>query len=336
MAIKDKMAPQLNINQLRQPYSQVLGWWDISLPGTTLGTLLTFLAECSLLTRLCNSTTIDLAVNALSHGLPNLPDGKFRLWKSNQGQDCALSLLNGIDIVKKIYLCGGTSGFEALSKSLNNTHLSWPQPNRHGMPHTYDTTQYVQELWRATGRLKPLTFKADLRAWSCHIIRKIFGNSTVVGLHLKQVKEYQGKSSISLANESVWLEFLTVAASQFDIQFLLLGDDPISKDIQVLPNTIVARNIGADSFSKHLALLSECAGFMGMMSSICNTVIFSDVPYVVFKNPDHHRQQMIAEIGSVECYPFATLYQKVIREHETSARLLAELKLMPFAKSSSR
>ena len=134
----------------------------------------------------------------------------------------------------------------------------------------------------------------------------------------------------------MWLEFLTVAASQFDIQFLLLGDDPISKDIQALPNTILARNIGADSFSKHLALLSECAGFMGMMSSICNTVVFSDVPYVVFKNPDHHRQQMLAEIGSVECYPFATLYQKVIREHETSARLLAELKLMPFAKSSSR
>ena len=133
-----------------------------------------------------------------------------------------------------------------------------------------------------------------------------------------------------MANESVWYEFLTNAASQFDIQFLLLGDDPICGEIQALPHVTLARNIGADNFCKHLALLSECAGFMGMMSSIFNLALFSDLPYVVFKNPDHHRQEMILEIGINDHYPFATKYQKIIRENETSARLLEELRRMPF------
>ena len=324
------MATRINITELRQPYSQVLGWWNKSLPGTTLGTLLIFHAECSLVSRLCNSGAIDIALNAASHGISNVPDGKFRLLESDDSEDAALSILNGIESIGKIYLCGGIRGLQTLSECLNDTHLSWPQANRLEMPSAYDTTQYLQEMWRATGRLKPLTFKTDLRAWACQTIRHTFGNSPVVGLHLKQVIGYVENSPISLANEPVWFEFLTDAASQFDIQFLLIGDDPICADIQALRQVTLARNIGADNFCMHLALLSECAGFMGMMSSICNTALFSDLPYVVFKNPDHHRQEMILEIGSNDHYPFATQYQKIIRENETSTRLLEELRRMPF------
>ena len=156
------MAARSIITQLRRPYAQVLGWWNKSLPGTTLGTLLIFLAECGLVTRLCNSATVDIAVNAVSHGISNLPTGEFRLWESNETQDAALSILNGIDIVDKIYLCGGTEGFQALSKSLIKTHLCWPEADRFDLPSTYDTTQYVQELWRNAGRFRLLAFQTDL------------------------------------------------------------------------------------------------------------------------------------------------------------------------------
>jgi hypothetical protein len=180
-----------------------------------------------------------------------------------------------------------------------------------------------------TARLDP-----QLRNWARATLRLFFNGAPIVGLHLKQVTGYLGDSPISLANESVWFEFLSEAAEKFEIKFLLLGSDPVSKNIQILPNVCLAQEIGADSFGKHLALLSECNCFMGMMSAICNLALFSDLPYCIFKNPDHHRLEMLAEIGSGDRYPFATPFQKVIRENETPERLLSELVSMPFAKAA--
>lgn len=281
---------------------------------------------------LSNSTTIDIAVNAESHGIVDLQDGVFRVLLGSDARDASLSILTGIENVGTIYLCGGVTGFLKLSDTLRNTHRSWPQESRFEVASTYDTTRYVQDLWSETGRFKPLRCQIALQNWACQAIRHQFGHGPVVAVHLKQTPNYQGADLISLANESVWMTFLIDVVHQFDIKFLLLGDDPVSENIRTLPNVSLARDIGADNFGKHLALLSVSAGFMGMMSSICNMALFSDIPYAIFKNPSHHRAEMLSEIGIDDHYSFATKFQRVIREHETSAGLYAEFVRMPFVK----
>ena len=119
-----ELKSQLDIKQLRIPYPHLLGWWDRSLAGTTFGTLVVFLAECGLITRLCNASSVDIAVNAATHGVKNILEGDFRLLDSNDTMDAALSVLDGIEIVKHIYLCDGNIGFQALSLELTNTHLT--------------------------------------------------------------------------------------------------------------------------------------------------------------------------------------------------------------------
>lgn len=326
---------KLPVEQLRKPSSRVLGWWDRTLPGTTIGTLLIFLAECGLVAKLCNAGAVDVAVDAQSHGIKNVLAGGWRCLDANECNDAALSAVAGIETVDKIYACGGDAGFQALSSQLAISHMTWPLAGRDGLPAPYDTIKYVQALWKETGQFVPLKFRSYLREWADEAILKQFGKRPTVGLHLKNVP-YQGAASISLADKSVWYEFLSVASDRYEIGFLLLGDDPVEASILKLPNVALASEIGADSFGKHMALLGQCAGFMGMMSAICNLALFSDIPYAIFKNPDHHREEMLSEIGVNDHYPFATQHQKILRVNETTALLLAELARMPFAKGSLR
>ena len=320
-------AQQYINDELRKPYPFVLGYWDKSREKVTLGSLFIFLAECQILTQLCNADAIDIVLNAESHKAIDVPEDSFRILDDRDKIDPALSVLKNIDSVRQIYLCDGELGFQALSLNLNNTHLIWPL-----IKQNYDTTLHIQKLWKANGRIKGLNFQQDIQQWASKLIRSHYGSYPLVGLHLKKLIEYDGKDSVSQAKQLVWYEFLLEANLKYKIKFILLGDDFIDPSIKELPNVTVANEIGADNFAKHIALLSKCSGFMGMMSSICNLVIFTDIPYTIFKNPTHNKDEMDVEIGNKDHYPFATQFQKVLRVHETKNLLLSELMHMPFIK----
>lgn len=321
---------KLDTKKLQKKYSSILGCWDKSLPGTQFGTLFIFLTECQLVARTSKANSIDIALDASSHNIKNISEGQFRLLNSNDEIDAALSVLNGIDTIKKIYVCGGKSGIEALSLSLTNTHLTWGLDKR-----SYDSTISIQELYKLTGKIQPLKFKPELQQWAYKTIQGQHDKIPFVALHLKQLINFKGTNPISLANNSVWYKFLSIATSRYSTKFIVLGDDPLDINIKNLPNVIIANEIGAKTFVQHIALLSECDGFMGMMSSISNLAIFSDSPYVVFKNPEHHKKAMNKEIGIKNYYPFATKFQKILRVNETVDLLLSEFAAMPFIKDRS-
>lgn len=322
-----KAEKYINDDGLRKSYPFVLGYWDQSSEKLALGTLLIFLVECQMLTLLCNADAIDIALNAESYNEANVPEGSFRILSESDNTDPAISILRNIDSVRQIYLCGGGLGFKALTLNLNSTHLIWPL-----VKHNYDTTLHIQKLWKIIGRIQSLNFNQDIQYWANNLLRSHFENYPLIGLHLKRIIGYDGNDMISQADQSIWYEFLLEASLQYKIKFILLGDDPVNPNIKRLPNVAIAREIGADNFAKHLALLSKCSGFMGMMSSICNFVIFSDIPYAIFKNPSHHKNEMDIEIGKKNYYPFANQFQKVFRAYETKNLLLSQLKGMPFVK----
>ena len=327
-----KGVDKIFIELRRRPVTHILGYWNKSLPGTTLGTLMIFLAESQLIKQLCNADLLDVAVDAESHGITNVLDCEYRILNDIECVDAALSFLLGMECVDKIYACGGFKGFEALSLQLASTHAVWPLLDRVQLQAPYDTTKYIQELFKEIGHIEPLKFTSYYREWADQTIQKHFDGLPVVGLHLKNVP-YQGAPPISLADASVWHRFLSLANKTYKVGFLLLGDDSVNEAILNLPNVCLAREVGAGSFGKHMALLGQCDGFMGMMSALANMALFSLMPYTIFKNPDHHREEMLLEIGTTDHYSFATEEQKVLRVNETLELLMSELERMSFIKA---
>jgi hypothetical protein len=72
-----------------------------------------------------------------------------------------------------------------------------------------------------------------------------------------------------------------------------------------------------------------------MASGPCAMAMFSAVPYVIYKNPSHHVQEMIEELGAADHFPFSLPCQKITRGYETSAMLLADFESLLSAEHRS-
>jgi len=142
-----------------------------------------------------------------------------------------------------------------------------------------------------------------------------------IAVHLKQDAADKGKSN---ANAAAWHSFLSRAAQDEKVTFVLIGDDKVDPQILALPNVIRAADQAGATLAGHLAVIQESNAFMGMMSGPCNLALFGSKPYTIYKNPEHHQAEMLAEIGAADGYPFAHSDQRVLRAHETTDLLWAE------------
>jgi ADP-heptose:LPS heptosyltransferase len=86
---------------------------------------------------------------------------------------------------------------------------------------------------------------------------------------------------------------------------------------------IVTKN-HESNISRDLALISQAAIFMGMSSGPCNIAIFSDTPFIIYKNPDHDVEEMKLELGKNNRFVFSTASQKFLRIFETVENLIQE------------
>lgn len=321
------MVFHLDFAKLLLPSRGVFAVWNKSAKGASLGTLLILIAECNLLCSICRANKFDVAVHAPSHGVINLGEAEFRLLQKNDIRDAALSLLEGIEGVGRIFLCADSAAFDRLSSGMPNNYFRWSSSDRLD----YDSTKYVNFLSSYVGFNANIMFKPQVRRWARKIHRNYFLNGyPTIGLHLKKISDADLEKSLSSAQQDIWYEFLLLSTKKYKLNFILLGDDPIITEIKLIPNIISAKEVGAINFGLQMAILSECSGFMGMMSAICNMAIFSPLPYAIFKNPEHHKHEMIAELGYGSSYAFANKHQRIIRSHETVDLLDIELKRMPF------
>lgn len=321
------MSSAEEFEKLFLPSSRVIAAWDSSASGASLGTLIILLAECSLLCSICKADEFDIAVHGPSHGVTNLRPGEYRLLNENDKRDAALSLLENLQSLGRVFLCADLQAFDSLSSINSGVSLKWSFSGRAD----YDTTKYVNFFSAYLGFNANITFKPLVKNWVKRIFRNKFGNGRpTIGLHLKNISGADAAKNMSSAKQDVWQKFLLDATKKHRLNFVLLGDDSVSESIGSIANIYSAKEFGAINFGLQMAILSECSGFMGMMSSISNMAIFSTVPYAIFKNPEHHKNEMIAELGNGNSYSFANKYQKVIRAHETVNLLERELKDMPF------
>lgn len=317
----------LDLAKLLMPSGGVFAIWNKSAKGASLGTLLILIAECNLICSICRANKFDVAVHAPSHGIFDLRQGEFRALRDDDIRDGALSLLESVQGAGKIFLCADTLAFDSLSSRMPTSYFRWSFAGRLD----YDSTKYVNFLSNYVGFNANITFKPSIKRWARKIYRSFLLNGyPTIGLHLKKVSGTDPAKVLSSAQQDVWCEFLLMATKKHKVNFLLLGDDPVITEIKFIPNIFSAQEAGAINFGLQMAILSECSGFMGMMSAICNMAIFSPMPYAIFKNPEHHKNEMIAELGYGNSYPFANIHQRIIRSHETINLLDIELERMPF------
>ena len=62
---------------------------------------------------------------------------------------------------------------------------------------------------------------------------------------------------------------------------------------------------------------SLLAGFLGMASGVCCAANFSKVPYVIIKHPEHHKKEMLDELGQNETYEFSHSCQRLLRSNQS-------------------
>lgn len=242
-----------------------------------------------------------------------------------------IDLLAVFAIVQRIRVLSG-SFFHMILNSERN--LVWPQFPDLSI-HNYDTTIRIQQRYREGSRVVPLELCPDVSGWARKLTTDL-GPAPCIAVHLKNDPLGADESN---ANFDAWREFFRRASKESPVKFVIIGDDVLDEQMLDCSNVIRAAERPGASLGGYLAIIKQSSGFMGMMSGFCNIAILGGRPYSIFKNPKHHSEAMLAEIGQNDHYVFSIPGQRILREKETSELLWSEfqnLSLLIAASGPSR
>ncbi|MDR3425546.1 MAG: hypothetical protein P4M13_10835 [Alphaproteobacteria bacterium] len=189
----------------------------------------------------------------------------------------------------------------------------WPSSDESVIAcHNIDTTLRLQERFLLTGARPYLQMSQTAKALAQNIISRYAADRAPITVHLKN--QMGGESNAAMG---VWADFIK---NRRDAAFFLIGHDDVPDILKKMENVIIVSQ-HAPELAVHLALISAARGFLGMQSGPANFAIFSNTPYVLFKNPAHHKTEMNRELGDRNNYNFSYPWQQIWREHETLALL---------------
>jgi|GEM_PF-1755138 len=237
--------------------------------------------------------------------------------KPGETDNVLLRTLLSIEQVKGIYLSEKIEDVSLfLSHNKTENILIWPSLDRNE-PTDYciGTGLVCSDFFRQGYSLSPLSFDRFTRNTAQDILKKIPSDKVILSVHLKNNPDLIGQSNARL---DVWAEFM--AAYKHEAIFLLLGNDAINPQISKLPHVYRAEDLGSD-LATDFCLITMSNGFLGMASGLCQGAIFSHVPYAIFKNPDHHAEEMKQDLGDDDKFPFAHENQRIFRTFETVEKL---------------
>lgn len=194
-----------------------------------------------------------------------------------------------------------------------------PQESDNNLINYLDSTKHIQDFFFNKKYIPYLVSQnKDLIQKITLFIENFGKNKFIVTVHLKNSSN---KINESNANQKEWLEFFNYYYKlNSNVLFFLIGDDQISSQIVSSPNVIqLSKHL---TFVEQLTLIEKSDLFIGMCSGPFQIALFNDVPYIVFKNPEHHKEEMIKEIGDKNHYSFARKNQYILRKQETFKILL--------------
>ena len=295
---------------------RVLLIWDENRHPFILGGCLFLLVEGFLKKTELNAKHVDLAIiGRFTEG--ELKGKAFDILGSPQSATTPLfKALLSIQGCNSIILSQTKRDLEKHIKESNDLAIIWPSLNALEPSEYLIGTGLVCSHYHQLGHAIPdIRLNTDLQKQAEILIAKLCNDKPIISLHLKNNPNVIGESN---ADMPVWAEFL--ASCQDQATFIITGNEAVSKEIEQLENVYITQNQGS-SLALDLALISKSNGFMGTSSALCQMAIFSQMPYVIFKNPDHHVEEMSRDLGDGDHFPFARPNQKLLREYETKAGL---------------
>lgn len=286
---------------------RILVSWDTR-RARSLGVLILTLAGGAQLRDCFRLSTIDVMIIGASDRLHDNPQHPF--WR----------LCETIEWVDDVICAEDVTEASREVAARSKTHVTWPSLEYWCSDKEVDTTFHLQEAFASFGRLVPLRLRPDATVTKRANEQLRQTELPVAAVHLKNVPNAQSNAHYP-AWQSLFVRTTGLAS------FILIGDDPIPPAISELPNVTVAEEID-DDLVFHLALIQEADFFMGLMSGPSNFALVNEKPYRIFKNPDHHEEEMNRELGAGDRYAFARPNQHIIRRRETPDLLRREFEAM--------
>lgn len=194
--------------------------------------------------------------------------------------------------------------------------VNWPLSNDHLSRVSF---KRIVGLIQKTKRPIALQWSNNLMKEANKRIQAIqsLGFPLIYCLHLKRVGNNSKESNATLEN---WFNFLSTVTKNKNKAFLLIGDDPIPKSFFQIKGVFSASSLRIP-LSTQLAICSLINGFMGMASGICAAAVLSNIPYIVFKHPEHHSEEMKIELAGKDSFDCANSFQKIWRVQDTVQNL---------------
>jgi hypothetical protein len=109
-----------------------------------------------------------------------------------------------------------------------------------------------------------------------------------------------------------------------DARVLIIGDDGRRFKSFHSKRILIAANLKLP-LHEQFSLVSTSLGFVGMSSGPSTVALLSSTPYVIFKHPKHHQNQMLRQLGDLNHYSFANSNQQYIRQYPSAKQILFAL-----------
>jgi hypothetical protein len=216
------------------------------------------------------------------------------------------SMLNGISGIGSVSVARSEKEVSRIIET--GSYVCYP----HNFPaleeRIYGLTRYVKRLLSPSQPIVQLSCKRHIRRWALDLLDTRANGKLPIALHLKNGPVHK-KSN---ARFDVWHRFISSFVPSDEFVFVLIGNEPVDPMIAALPNVLIASDLGSE-IAKDFAFIELSHIFMGAVSGPCNFTIFTDVPYLLYKDPDHSPEEMIEELGKNTAFPFAHPDQLVFR-----------------------
>ena len=250
-------------------------FFDLKKKDITLGGFLTFRKECELIASIENKKIINVYIDSFKKDKKKVNFFVKKIFKTS---------------IKKFVLKKNIKNFYKWPKNLTN------HPNYSFMKINFLFRKY---------KIFPLLL------WDKKILHnklsffKKFKKKNIFSVHLKYIKPY---NHIGNANLNLWKNFFN---DNKDSIFLIIGHDDYPKKFKC-KNLIFVKDVFKD-LALQLALVQKTDAFIGTASGVTTAANFSDKPYIIFKEPNHDKSQILKELKKKN-YLFAKKGQKIIRK----------------------
>ncbi len=208
-------------------------------------------------------------------------------------------------------------------RAAQKTAFVWPNSERRVGFSYSGSTLCIQKLFRRTNKVFPLQSPEMVRDSAKRFLSAHQPlNHLPIAVHLKN----NSTDPLSNADQEEWMAFFAdCQKASYPVFFILIGNEPCDPGFRKLTNCVMTRENGG-ALALDLALIQASRLFMGMSSGPCNLAILSDLPYIIFKDPDHHRSEMEKELNEQGQFVFANRLQHFIRAKDRTDHLMEYFK----------